>query len=1047
MDVTDWLGVDNTLGIEIWNKKYRHGDETFDQWLERVSGGDADIKNLILKKKFLFAGRILSNRGIGDNSTTSNCFVDTTGDSLAEIYDTAKRMALTYKAGGGVGVDISCLAPAGAKVNNPAKTSSGAISFIELFTTTTGLVGQNGRRGALMCSLSCDHPDIEEFIKLKTDVNKATTANLSIRVSDDFMNAVKNDEDWFCSFTRKETGECISKALKAKDLFKLFCDANYDYGEPGLLYWDRIRYYNMLNTYYPDFQYAGVNPCFTGDMRLKIVEGGIVQDVPLRDLEGRTDIAVVNNYGHISYGNKVWCSGEKEIVRVNLYNGKSITCTPNHVFMTSDGSECMAKDLAGKRLARLIVPASVSDFDSEFVKLGFIQGDGQTGRLSSPTHKGIEVNIGKKDGDVLRLFEDDIYTTYKIKSCIYLEGYKDRMIELGFSPEPLPTRVMPVTYESWTDVQKKSFLRGMFSANGSVVSKYRVQYKTTCHTLAIQIMNALQEFGIHTNLTVNKPKSVAFANGTYMCKESYDVCINQAESIFKFTHEIGFIHEYKQEALLELIVLKGDLVSSVKPAGIANVYDFTEKENHWGIVENVIVHNCSEACLPDGGACLLGSMNLAEYINSRGRFDIESFGNDVAVAISALNKVQEEGIPNLPLPKQRESAEKWRQVGLGIMGLGDMLIKMNIEYGSEESIRVCDVIGEMMATSAIRESELIGEKEGSFPAFDPDKTNNSSFVKSHMVRVKAMRNAQLLAIAPCGTIATMIGVTGGIEPLFALEYTRTTKSLNNKEEVFTVIPEVVKTARADNKLKGLVCAQDLDYRKRIAMQAIWQKHIDSSISSTINLPEDFPKEGIYDVYMSAWKMGLKGITVFRDGCKRAGILNTKKDTPKAVIKDEATADSIGLKRTLMTGCGTLHCLAFFDKETGDLLSLYDAKGSTGGCQNFMVGLSRMVSLSARAGCPLEDIVDQLKSCGSCPSYAVRRATKGDTSIGSCCPVAIGNALIEMHNEVMKNLGKYPDEKHEVEKKEIRNPCPQCGDELQFSNGCTFCKSCGFSRCS
>lgn len=715
MDVTDWLGVDNTLGIEIWNKKYRHGDESFDQWLQRVSGGDERIKKLILKKKFLFGGRILSNRGIGDNSTTSNCFVDTTEDSLAGIYDTAKRMALTFKAGGGVGVDISCLAPAGAKVNNPAKTSSGAVSFIELFTTTASAIGSNGRRSALMISMACDHPDIEEFIKLKTDVNKATSANLSIRVSNDFMKAVKNDEDWFCSFTRKETGECISKVLKAKDLFKLFCDANYDYGEPGLLYWDRIRNYNMLDTYFPEFQYAGVNPC-------------------------------------------------------------------------------------------------------------------------------------------------------------------------------------------------------------------------------------------------------------------------------------------------------------------------------------------SEACLPDGGACLLGSMNLAEYITPNGKFDFISFGNDVSIAIRALNRVQDEGIPYLPLPKQKESAEKWRQIGLGIMGLGDMLIKMNIEYGSEESLSLCNDIGGIMAISAIAESERIGRVEGSFPAYDTDKTNKSSFIKAHSTKVNAMRNAQLLAIAPCGSIATMIGVTGGIEPLFALEYTRTTKSLNNKEDVFTVIPEVVKTARAEDKLNGLVCAQDIDYHKRIAMQAVWQKHIDSSISSTINLPEDFPKENIYDVYMGAWEMGLKGITVFRDGCKRAGILNVKKDAPKAVIKDESTADSIGLKRTLMTGCGTLHCLAFFDKETGDLLSLYDAKGSTGGCQNFMVGLSRMVSLSARAGCQLEDIVDQLRSCGSCPSYAVRRATKGDTSTGSCCPVAIGNALIEMHDEVMKNLGKYPDEKHESKKKEVRNPCPQCGDELQFSNGCRICPSCGQTAC-
>lgn len=730
MEVSDWLGEDNTLGIDIWNKKYRHGDESFDAWLDRVSGGDSDIRRMILERKFLFGGRILANRGLDNHSTLSNCYCLEVGDSIQSIFNTARDMAETYKAGGGVGVDISSLAPSGARINNPAETSSGAVSFIDLFTTTTSLISQKKRRGALMISISCDHPDILDFIQLKTDVDKATSANLSIRVTDDFMKAVENDEDWFCSFTRKETGENISHLYRARSLFKLFCDANYDYGEPGLLFWDTINK-NHMQSENPDFKYVSVNPC---------------------------------------------------------------------------------------------------------------------------------------------------------------------------AEEPLPA----------------------------------------------------------------------------------------------------------------------------------------------------------------GGACLLGSLNLSEYViptsnaiksENRAEFDYSNFRIDVRNAIRALSTVQDEGIENHPLNIQKKSAKDWKQIGLGIMGLGDMLIKLGLRYGSEESLEVCDHIAMTMAYYAVSESIKLGEERGSFARFDEDSIAKSNFYNLAFGDYvpKAMRNSQLLSIAPTGSISTMLGVSGGIEPLFALEYTRTTKSLDNEDVTYTVVPKVVEDARKSGNEECLVCAQTIPYEDRIRMQAVWQKYIDGAISSTINLPEDFPRDKIYDLYMMAWKEGLKGVTVFRDGCKRAGVLNVKKEEPaverKVEIRDESNVDSIGLKRTLMTGCGTLHCLAFFDKETGDLLSLYDAKGSTGGCQNFMVGLSRMVSLSARAGCSIEDIVDQLKSCGSCPSYAVRRATKGDTSVGSCCPVAIGNALIEMHNEVMKNIGKYPEQNRRVEpKKEVVNPCPQCGCELVFSNGCRFCPSCAWQKC-
>ena len=152
--------------------------------------------------------------------------------------------------------------------------------------------------------------------------------------------------------------------------------------------------------------------------------------------------------------------------------------------------------------------------------------------------------------------------------------------------------------------------------------------------------------------------------------------------------------------------------------------------------------------------------------------------------------------------------------------------------------------------------------------------------------------------------------------------------------------------------------------------------------------------------------------MFRDGCKRAGILTThveEKTVPTAgegLERGEIVSiddNVIGKKRKLITGCGSLHCMAFFDPETGALLETYLSKGSTGGCNNFMIGLSRMISISARAGLDIYTIVDQLNSTGNCPSYSVRRATRGDTSKGSCCPLAVGNALLDMYTEVQEEL--------------------------------------------
>lgn len=746
MTVQEWLGKGNQLGQDIWERKYRYENESFDKWIERVSGGNTTIAQLIKEKKFLFGGRILANRGLenkGRKISLSNCYViEPPADNIESIFDCAKKLARTYSYGGGCGVDISKLSPRGAKVNNAAKETTGSVSFMDLYSMVTGLIGQAGRRGALMLSLSCEHPDLEEFIGIKSDLDRVTKANISIRITDKFMAAVKNKTPFTLSFTRLETGETITKEIDAYEMFHKMCEMNWDYAEPGMLFWDRINNWNLLSCD-DEFEYAGTNPC---------------------------------------------------------------------------------------------------------------------------------------------------------------------------AEEPLPA----------------------------------------------------------------------------------------------------------------------------------------------------------------GGSCLLGSINLAEFACDTG-FDFESFKHCVKSSVIALNEVLDEGLPLHPLKEQRESVYDWRQIGLGIFGLADLLIKLGIKYGSPEAIDLCDMIGHTMADMAIKTSAVLAKEYGVYPKYKPEAVEQSAFYSKNalgetkeLVESFGLRNSQLLTIAPTGSLSTMLGVSGGIEPIFANYYTRKTESLKGHDEYYKVYTPIVKEYMDKHGLKDdselpdyFVTAQTLDYKNRIYMQSIWQSHIDASISSTVNVPNDFTVEQVEGLYMTAWDAGLKGVTIFRDGCKRAGILTIKENVEDIVEKPhrlergmiiKADDNCIGKKRTLRTGCGTLHCEAFFDPDNGQLLETYFSKGSSGGCNNFMIGLSRMISLAARGGIDVYSIVDQLKSSGTCPSYAVRTATKHDTSKGSSCPVAIGNALLEMYEEMMDEVGFSDIEEKELE---VITPkivpvskakCPQCGGELVFEGGCNTCKNCGWSKC-
>ena len=180
-------------------------------------------------------------------------------DNIESIFDTAKAAARTYSYGGGCGFSLSKLRPRGMKVNNAARTTTGSVSFMDLYSMVTGIIGQGNRTGALMLSLDVSHPDIEEFIDVKNDLDKVTKANISVMINDDFMKAVEENEDWELYF-KTERGDEFKKTVNAKDLFRKIAKNNYDTGEPGQLFIDRVNNWNLTKGY-DEYKIVGTNPC------------------------------------------------------------------------------------------------------------------------------------------------------------------------------------------------------------------------------------------------------------------------------------------------------------------------------------------------------------------------------------------------------------------------------------------------------------------------------------------------------------------------------------------------------------------------------------------------------------------------------------------------------------------------------------------------------------------------------------------------------------------------------------------------------------------
>ena len=429
----------------------------------------------------------------------------------------------------------------------------------------------------------------------------------------------------------------------------------------------------------------------------------------------------------------------------------------------------------------------------------------------------------------------------------------------------------------------------------------------------------------------------------------------------------------------------------------------------------------------------------------------------------------DEGLELHPLEEQRNSVRDWRQIGLGIMGFADMLLKMSCQYDSARALDIIHTVGSTLVNTGLKESAILAKETECFPQCDSKLILSSDFIsvlRNHnviegntieLLKQYGLRNSQLFTIAPTGSISTMLGVSGGVEPIFATHYTRKTESLHGEDVYYNVytpiIQQMIDMGLIDEKNVGnIATAQNIDPFDRVTIQARWQRYIDASISSTVNVTNDTTVETIRDLYQAAWEEGCKGLTIYRAGCKKEGILvatpkeQPQQDTIQIPLSDTSIDNCVAYGTQLTTGCGSLWMTVYFHKKTGQLCHIFLDKGSQGGCNSFMVGLSRLISLAGKKGASVQEIVDQLKSVPSCPSYTVRTAMKKDTSTGKCCPSAIGKALLELNQRYIED---HADIDHEVLVKEevTVSTCPECGSKLNFTGGCNSCPECGYSRCS
>jgi ribonucleoside-diphosphate reductase alpha chain len=1017
-----------------------------------------------------------------------------------------------------------------------------------------GIYTSNSRRGALMLILNDWHPDVFDFINSKRTMGQITNANISVNVSDRLMEAVKADGDWDLVFPdsgdpRYDTewngeldrwqqmgGKVIKyRTVKARDVWNAIIESAWASAEPGVWFGERSNKESNSSYFNP---LICTNPCVTGDTRI-YTDQGLVTARELFDSEQNVNAVIDGRFGHertITPASRVIMTGRKRVYRLQTREGYYLRATADHRIMTDRGWVEMQNLQVGDHVHILnrkggfgkhgnlelgrVLGWTVGDgtIKSEQVVLSFF---GEEMREIAPMYAGYVNDMVQPLTTRARTYPVGVVDIAEPDEArVGSARLRTILAEHGMIENKL---IVPEAVFKGTEDMQRGFLQALFTADGSMQDGGEKGASVCLASNSVSLLESVQQllgnFGIASRIYRNRRNAgyrpMPASNREpklYWCEAQHELAISK-RNLNTFAAEIGFLLAEKQEKLNAYLERgrRGTYaekfvatVATVTEEGVEEVFDLTEPLTHSFVSNNVVLHNCGEQSLGAYSVCNLGAINLARF------YDEEA--HDVAwdlldTCVRYATRFLDNVIDATPyFFEDNERVQKGeRRVGLNNMGLAELLIRLEVRYGSEESIALIDRLYAFIARASYETSIELAQEKGAFPQFDGEQFIKSGFMQSmptdirEKVRKNGIRNVTLLTQAPNGTTGTLVNTSTGIEPFFSWVYYRKSR-LGLHEEQVPLVREWFDAHPGETELPDFFAtAMDLAPEEHVRVQAAIQRWVDSSISKTANLPNNYTVEQTRELYELMYELGCKGGTIYRDGSRSEQVLMLKgderaegemKDNQKAKAEVTVTdAEQVatphrvyprpkrlsGVTVNTPTPYGTSYITMNSDENGYPFEVFITAPGKAGSdLQADAEGLGRMISLQLRTTAPqnrltmLRLIIDQLQGIGG--SRTVGFGPSRVTSL----PDAVAAALMDQFfaQEKMQQLNLFVptdavevvDNGHsgeiEVAVNGSRNGnhtikggyqsaelCPSCRTiSLIRAEGCKKCLTCGYSEC-